>query len=199
MKYILLLLLFCVAVSNADDKQTYNIKDARKLYMKATKDEDLLDSAITYFKVLGKSDTNLASVSVTYIGSLTMCRAVFTGWPHKKIEWVNTALPIIDKGISLDSTNIESLFIYGSSCYFLPFLWDRSDGAKDRLMLVVEMIGKGEADKHGFDWVYQAIKFISVKIDLEDEERKIVDALVEKYTKLVSSQIITQTDEFLAP
>ncbi len=199
MKYILLLLLVCVAFSHADDKQTYNIKDARKLYMKATKDEVLLDSAITYFKELGKSDTCLSSVSVTYIGSLTMCRAVFTGWPHKKIEWVNTALPIIDKGISLDTNNIESLFIYGSSCYFLPFLWDRSDGAKDRLMTVVDLIGKGKADKHGYEWVYQAIKFISVKIDLEEAERKIVDALVDKYTKLVSSQIIKQTDEFLAP
>ncbi len=167
--------------------------------MKATKDEELLDSAISYFKKLGKSDSALEGVSVTYIGSLTMCRAVFTGWPHKKIEWVNTALPIIDKGISQDTTNIESLFIYGSSCYFLPFLWDRSDGAKVRLLKVVELINKGEADKHGYEWVYQAIKFISVKIDLRDEERKLVDALVEKYTKLVSAKIIKQTDEFLAP
>jgi hypothetical protein len=81
----------------------------------------------------------------------------------------------------------------------LPFLWDRSDGAKVRLLKVVELINKGEADKHGYEWVYQAIKFISVKIDLTDEERKLVDALVEKYTKLVSAKIIKQTDEFLAP
>ncbi len=199
MKYALMLLLLCLLTSIASELQLYNIKDARKLYMKATKDEELLDSAITYFKELGKSDTSLAPVSVTYIGSLTMCRAVFTGWPHKKIDWVNTALPIIDKGLARDTASIESLFIYGSSCYFLPFLWDRSDGAKDRLMIVVDMIGKGEADKHGYEWVYQAIKFISVKIDLEEEERKIVDALVDKYTKLVSTEIIQQTDEFLAP
>lgn len=199
MKYITILLLLCFSSLLANEMQTYNIKDARKLYMKATKDEELLDSAITYFKELGKADSCMKPVSITYIGSLTMCRAVFTGWPHKKIDWVNTALPIIDEGVACDTNNIESIFIYGSSCYFLPFLWDRSDGAKERLMTVVDLIGKGEADKHGYEWVYQAIKFISVKIELEEEERKIVDALVDKYTKLVSLEIIKQTDEFLAP
>ncbi len=199
MKYFLLYILFCYGFAHATETMTYNIKDARVLYMKATKNEELLDSAISYFEKLAKSDTSLAGVSITYIGSLTMCRAVFTGWPNKKISWVNASLPIIDQGVALDSLSIESQFIYGSSCYFLPFLWDRSDGAKEKLLQVTRQIGEGQADKYGFEWVYQAIKFISVKIDLDDDERKLVDSLVDKYTKLVSSEIIQQTDEFLAP
>ncbi len=199
MKYILLLISLCFGFANANEIDRYNIKDARVLYMKATKDEELLDSAVSYFEKLAKSDTSLAGVSITYIGSLTMCRAVFTGWPHKKISWVNASLPIIDQGVVLDSLSIESQFIYGSSCYFLPFLWNRSDGAKEKLIYVAQQIGEGKADKYGYEWVHQAIKFISVKIDLDDNEKILVDSLVDKYTKLVSLEIIQQTDEFLAP
>lgn len=92
---------------------------ARKAYYQSIADKNLIDSAIQLFENLRQGDEK--GVTETYIGSLVALKAKFAFLSHEKYRLAKKGLDIMDYGLGKARNNIEVLFIYGSTCYYLPF------------------------------------------------------------------------------
>ncbi len=61
-------------------------------------------------------------------------------WPQTKLKHVDTGIEIMNRGLKYDPDNIESLFVYGSTCYYLPFFLGKGGLAKTKLKRIVELM-----------------------------------------------------------
>jgi hypothetical protein len=146
------------------------LAQARRLYYASIKDKSQIDPAIALFIKVGESDTRLQGRAQTYIGSLTAVRAKFAFWPHQKWKWAKNGLHLMDGGLALDPDDIESLFIHGTTCYYLPKFFGRSDDAQRHLREIVRLLPE---HAHAYDpkIITNVIDFIITKIKLSEEER----------------------------
>jgi len=147
------------------------MENARKLFYQSVKDEDKLEKAIIEFEEIKKNNPQMNGVTTTYIGSLTMLKGKHAFWPHKKVEYVNEGIKVMDKGIAADPKNIESLFIYGSSCYYLPFFLGKKDLAIEKLRNIIPLLDEKSIIKYDSEILTNALKFILEKIELTPEEK----------------------------
>jgi len=175
LRLILFLLLFLqISIAFANPK----LDKARKLYLGAVKDEDKLDESILLFEELKTEIPNIQGKATTYLGSLTMLKGKHAFWPHKKVEYVNDGIKIMDQGLKQDPNNLESLFIYGSSCFYLPFFLGKSDLADQKFKKFIEIINEDEMKKYEQDIMNNALKFLIEKFELtEDEKTKLNNLL----------------------
>ena len=68
---------------------------ARKVYYKATKDEDYVESAFDHFKKIKSKYDEYDAVSTIYIGSLTMLQGRYAFWPQTKLDYVNKGMKLM--------------------------------------------------------------------------------------------------------
>lgn len=165
--FLLLFLQISISIALANPK----LDKARKLYLGAVKDEDKLDESIILFEELKKEIPNIQGKATTYLGSLTMLKGKHAFWPHKKVEFVNEGIKIMDQGLKQDPNNLESLFIYGSSCFYLPFFLGKSDLAESKFKKFIEIINEDEMKKYEPDIMKNALKFLLEKFELTDDEK----------------------------
>ncbi|MDZ7362240.1 MAG: hypothetical protein ONB46_16200 [candidate division KSB1 bacterium] len=146
------------------------LAQARLLYYASIKDKTKIEPAIALFIKMGESDARLQGRAQTYIGSLTAVKAKFAFWPHQKWKWTKTGLQVMDGGLALDPDDIESLFIHGTTCYYLPKFFGRSDDAQRHLRQIVRLLPERA---HAYDpkLIAHVIDFIVAKIKLSEEER----------------------------
>jgi hypothetical protein len=145
--------------------------NARQLYYKSVTDEDKIDPAIEAFTKIGEVDERLQGRTLTYIGSLMTLKAKFAFWPHEKWQLAWEGLRIMDKGLAHDPRDLESLFVHGVTCYYLPSFFGRADDAQRNLRQIVHLLPT-TVYTYDPELVGHVVKFIAKNIRLNKEERK---------------------------
>lgn len=151
------------------------LEKARKLYYDATQNSKKADLAIKYFTEIKRYDITLSSLADTYIGSLTAVKARDEFWPWKKFELANEGIEIMEKALKSDPNNIESLFIYGSTCYYLPFFFGKSNDAEAKLKMIIHLLNDKSLNLYSQDLLKNALIFIKENIKLSPSESKKAD------------------------
>lgn len=122
------------------------------------------------FQLLGEREPERAGRAQTYLGALTALRAKFALWPQDKWKLANQGLRLMDEGLAQDSSDVESLFVHGSTCYFLPVFFGRADDAQRNLRAIVRLLPE-HATHYDRALVANVIAFISQKIRLSKKEK----------------------------
>jgi len=112
----------------------------RTLFYAAVENEETIDDAETVFSQLANRSPELKGRALTYLGALTALRGKYASWPQKKFDYVQQGLQEMEQGIAHNSEDIESLFIYGSTCYHLPFFFGRSNEAQEVFDKIITLL-----------------------------------------------------------
>jgi len=163
------LLNFAKPISAAETDSL--LTQARLLYYESLKDKSKLEPAIAMFKKIGEREARLQGRAQTYIGSLTAVKAKYAFWPHQKWKWAKSGLRIMDAGLAQSPDDIEALFIHGTTCYYLPKFFGRSDEAQRSLREIVRLLPE---QAHDYDpkMLGNVIKFLMDKLKLTEDERE---------------------------
>ncbi|GAB5464789.1 MAG: hypothetical protein Kapaf2KO_02250 [Candidatus Kapaibacteriales bacterium] len=143
---------------------------ARKKYYQAVQEEDYVLAAEKEFLEL-KKDARYAGLSATYLGSITALKAKYAFWPNTKLSLANKGIEEMESGLKKDPENIESLFIYGSTCFYLPFFFDKEDDSVTALKKIIELYPK-RGKEYEPEIVENALLFILNEVDITETEKK---------------------------
>lgn len=165
-----LITFFCFSMTLFSNSFNERLEKARKFYYEATKNSKKADVAIKYFTEIKRIDASLSSLADTYIGSLTAVKARDEFWPWKKYELANEGIEIMEKALKSDPNNIEALFIYGSTCYYLPFFFGKSDDAETKLKRIIHLLNDNSLNIYSQELLKNAIIFIKDNIKLSPAE-----------------------------
>lgn len=182
MKIIILFALIIITNSLALDSDIDNkLEKARLLYYKSVEDRTKIDEAIELFQELGK-EKDLEAVALTYVGSLTALRAKHAFWPQAKLKFTNHGLKIMDEAINKAPENIEALFIYGSTCFYLPFFFNRNDEAQQSFHKIVHLLPEN-IKKKDEKFTANILTFIIENIELPHKEKNKAQNLLSRLEK----------------
>lgn len=162
---ILLYILSTILFGNNLD---IDLDKARKLYYQATEKEQFLEPAIKEFKILSVKYPEQKNLSMIYIGSLEMVKAKYAFWPQSKLDYANAGMDILDKWINNNQDNIEALFIYGSTYYYLPFFFNKSKNAETAFKKILKI---ASLDYENKKLLKNALDFIDKNIELTKIEK----------------------------
>lgn len=146
------------------------IAEARTLFYASVEDENQIRPAIKLFRKIEKKDSSLAGRSLTYIGALTALRGKHAFLPHNKLKWVKRGLALMDEGIQKSPEDIEALFIHGSTCFHLPFFFERGDDAQEKLKRIVALL-PSEKENYDAQLLKNTIEFIEKNAELTEAEK----------------------------
>lgn len=169
--FLLTAALFVLAAPAPASETDSLLTQARALYYDSIKDKSKIDGAMALFAKIGQMDAYLNGRAQTYIGSLTAVRAKFSFWPHQKWKWAKKGLRLMDGGLAQNPADIESLFIHGTTCYYLPKFFGRADEAQRHLREIVRLLPERARDYEPAI-IANVIKFIVDKIKLTETERE---------------------------
>lgn len=155
------------------------LTQARRLYYESLKDKSKLEAAIAVFEKIGKQGARLHGRAQTYIGSLTAVRAKYAFWPHQKWKWAKSGLRVMDAGLAQSPDDIEALFIHGTTCFYLPKFFGRSDEAQHSLREIVRLLPQ-QAHDYDPQLLGNVIKFLIDKLKLTESEREHLNLLSAK-------------------
>jgi hypothetical protein len=147
------------------------LKNARELFYKSVQSENKIDQAIDQFKRIAQQDSEYVGVAQTYIGALTALRAKYSFWPYEKLKWARKGLSTMDQGIQKNPDNLEALFIHGSTCYYLPFFFNRGEDAQWAFQKIIDLY---PSQKHQYEpqLLLNMIEFILGHAELSKDERE---------------------------
>lgn len=156
------------------------LEKGRKLYYSAVKKEDDLEDAIKVFQEIKSTAPEQNALSTTYIGSLTMLKGKYAFWPQTKIKFVNEGIDIMNKGYSKDKKNIELLFIFGSSCHYLPGFLGKGDLAEEKLREIIPLLNEKSIFEYKQDVMKGALEFLLKELELTQNEKSKLNNLLKK-------------------
>jgi hypothetical protein len=157
------------------------LEKLRKTYYAALENEEDIDPAIKQFKEIVKSKPFFKSTAEVYIGSLIAVKAKFAFWPGTKLEYANKGIDLMEKGMENSQNNIEALFIYGSTCYYLPFFFGKSDEAETALKRIVNIMDKNSFALYPKELLKNTLAFIEENIELDAKEKNRLKQLKEMF------------------
>ncbi len=148
------------------------LKKGRNLFYASIDDKNLVYDAEAIFKELQKSDS-LSGQATVYLGALMSIRGKHAFLPMQKYTRAKKGLAIMDEGIQQDSTDIESRFIRGMTCYHLPFFFGRGDTAREDFNFVMTHIADnfGHYDK---EMILNVISFFKENLEWSESDQKLL-------------------------
>jgi hypothetical protein len=112
----------------------------RVYFYLAVEDKDILEKGEKYFKLMGNERK---AESTAYLAALEAIRAKNALWPMDKWTIANSALSKMDQVVEANPDNIEVRFIRASTCYYLPFFFNRKDQVKSDFVILAQLIPVG--------------------------------------------------------
>lgn len=179
LNFSLLIIFISAVVLSAADNSSVFVK-ARNLYYSAIKNEDDLEPAIKLFTEIKSNHKASKGLTETYIGSLVMLKGKYAFWPQQKLKYVEEGIKKMDMGYNLDKKNIESLFIYGSSCYYLPFFLGKGDLAEEKLREIIPLLSESKIKEYEPEVIKGAMEFLLKNIKLSETEEAKVKLMLSK-------------------
>ena len=152
------------------------LEKGRQLFYASVDDETKLDSAFALFEQLGSEYPFYEGRAQTYIGVLTALKGKHAFWVYSKYKLVKKGLEIMDNGIRQSPNDVEALFVYGSTCHFMPFLFGRNDEAQQAFHKIMELL---PSEMHNYDpgLVKNVIDFLIEYTELNTSEVDKLDSL----------------------
>jgi len=162
---------------SAKSYESEKLTKARQFYYEAVQDEDKLVEAIVLFKDIMREKPELKGMATTYIGSLEMLKGKHAFWPATKLKHVNSGIEIMDNGIKEDPDNIESLFIYGSTCHYLPFFLGKGSLADSKLNKIIEIIDESAIEQYDNKLLLNVLEFLQAEVELTPKDKQKLNKL----------------------
>ncbi len=170
---------FCSAPSAQATELDSLLAQARLLFYVSVEKQEHIDPAIALFKKIGERDGALRGRTMTYIGALTALRAKHVLWPQEKWRAANEGLKLMDEGLALAPQDVEALFVHGTTCYYLPIFFGRSDDAQRDLREIARLLPL-QHQNYDPKLVANVIDFIVEHIRLKQHEKSALLALKQK-------------------
>jgi len=145
---------------------------ARLLFYDSVEHRESIEKAVTLFEQIGRDETK-KGVTLTYIGALEALKGKYGFFPMAKFSHVKEGLKIMDRGILESPLNIESRFIRGMTCHYLPFFFNRKDTAAEDFFMVIQRLPLDYKD-YDRSLVKNITGFLLENIDMTDDERDTV-------------------------
>jgi tetratricopeptide (TPR) repeat protein len=184
LRYLKYIFIIPLIVSISLSQPVYNpdaeklLDTGRNLFYASVEDKSKLDSAFMVFKQYAKSYPEFEGRATTYIGVLTALKGKHSFWVYTKYNLVKKGLKIMDSGIEKSPNDIEALFVYGSTCYYMPFLFGRHDEAQNAFNRIIKLLPE---NIHNYDakLMGDVIDFLLDHTDLTDTQIKNLQRLKE--------------------
>ena len=120
--------------------------------------------------------------ATVYIGALKALEGKHALFPMTKYKRAVKGLEIMDKGVAIHPEDIESLFIRGSTCYFMPFFFKRSETAQQDFQSLIRLLPENHMQYP--DWlVNNVIDFLFQYADMTPEHRQQLE-IIQKQLEL---------------
>lgn len=153
-----------------------DLEKGRQLFYQAVDDKEAVKSAMNVFQELAERYPALQGRARTYIGALTALEGRHSFWVHTKYNKVKKGLQIMDEGISRSPDDIEALFIHGSTCYFLPFLFNRDQDAQRSFKKIMQLL-PAHINEYPADLMANVISFLLGHTTLNSSESSLLNQL----------------------
>jgi tetratricopeptide (TPR) repeat protein len=173
--FFLIAVLPIVLAAN-DSLSTYSVEaerlvdSGRDLFYASVEDAAKLDSAFQIFEQLKDEYPGYSGRATTYIGALTALKGRHAFWVYSKYRLVKEGLEIMDQGVQQAPDDIEALFIYGSTCHFMPFLFGKNEDAQNAFKKILQLL-PGQWHAYDRELVMNVIDFLLEHTKLTEEEQ----------------------------
>lgn len=181
---LFLLMLFLPSLGRADSVRialpATDLEKARLLFYASVDNGRLIDSAMVSFDRLAQQQPSWRYRAQTYQGALVALKGKHALLPTEKLKWTKKGLKVMDQGLAADSQDIESLFIHGMTCYFLPFFFKRHAEAEKNLKKILFLLPEHHKE-YDLALLQNAFRFIAEHVPLDPAEKKqaeLVKALI---------------------
>ena len=173
---VVLLFLSYISRAIADPPAEETLKSARKQFYAAIEDKKRIEPTIKLFKRIAQMKPGYTGRTEVYVGALVALKGKHAFLPHAKLKWTKRGLTIMDKGLKKSPNDIEALFIHGTTCYYLPFFFRRSDDAQRDFK---EIIKRMPLEQHTYDLklIEHVVEFLLANAKLASNERAYLQAL----------------------
>ncbi len=155
------------------------LKRARKQFYVAIEEKKQIDPTIKLFKQIAQMKPKYAGRTQVYVGALTALKGKHAFFPHAKLKWTRRGLAIMDKGLKQSPSDIEALFIHGTTCYYLPFFFRRSDDAQRDFKEIIKRMPL-EVDTYDPVLIAHVIAFLLENGSLTGDEQAYLQTLKTK-------------------
>jgi hypothetical protein len=176
LKNILHAVLFLMIAAVYGKSSEELLQNARVLFYKSVQDEKFIQPSIDLFMTL-QNDERYTGRALTYIGALTALRGKHSFWPHDKLKHTKHGLQIMDQGRDTSPEDIEALFIHASTCYYLPFFFNRAEDAQQSLKKIIILL-PSQSDAYDAEMVKNVVNFILQHAHLEPQQRETASQLL---------------------
>ena len=165
------LFLVCASGFAGKEPAKETLKIARKQFYAAIEEKKQIEPTIEMFQRIAQLEPKYAGRTQVYIGALVALKAKHAFFPHTKLKWAKRGLKIMDSGLEKNPDDIEALFIHGTTCYYLPFFFGRSDDAQRDFKRIVELIPQ---QRHAYDpkLIKNVVLFLLENAKLTDNEKR---------------------------
>ena len=161
---------FCANSAVVDQSVEEMLKNARKQFYAAIEDKNQIEPTIKLFNQITQVEPEYAGRTQVYIGALVALNGKHAFFPHTKLKWARRGLAIMDSGLKKSPTDIEALFIHGTTCYHLPFFFRRGDDAQRNFRKIIKLMPQ-QMDAYDPKLITNVVQFLIENAKLTDEEK----------------------------
>ncbi len=173
---VVIVLLSCSAVFPQTDSLSLQLHAARNLFYASVTDKKQIEPALAAFQAIRRDYPALAGRALTYIGAVEALRGKHAFWPHDKLHLAKRGIAIMDEGVAQAPDDIEALFIHSSTCYFLPFFFNRGKDAQEKFRTILQLLPRHfQAYEAGM--IRNVVLFIAEKAHLDEDGQLLLQQL----------------------
>ena len=168
------MLVAAIPTHGMDDQA--QLEKGRSLFYQSVQEEAKLDSAMALYRDLAESSDSLHGRSLVYIGSLTSLKGKHAFLPQKKVKFVNNGIKIMKEGITVSPTDVEALFVYGSTLYYLPFFFGKKEDAQKTFDLILDYLPE-QIHAYDYEMLQNVLAFLEENAALTEDQAELVESL----------------------
>ena len=178
---VAILFSFCANSVAVNSPVEALLRNARKQFYAAIEDKKQIEPAIKRFEHIKQVEPKYAGRTQVYIGALVALRGKHAFFPHTKLKWAKHGLAIMDSGLKKNPTDIEALFIHGTTCYHLPFFFRRGDDAQRDFKKIIKLMTK-QMEAYDPKLIAHVVVFLLENAKLTDAERTYLKVVSREYS-----------------
>ena len=168
------MLVAAIPTHGMDDQA--QLEKGRSLFYQSVQEEAKLDSAMALYRDLAESSDSLHGRSLVYIGALTSLKGKHAFLPQKKVKFVNNGIKIMKEGITVSPTDVEALFVYGSTLYYLPFFFGKKEDAQKTFDLILDYLPE-QIHAYDYEMLQNVLAFLEENAALTEDQAELVESL----------------------
>jgi hypothetical protein len=157
-------------ITYTQGSNSYDMVKVWQVFYDSVNNAKYIEPAIELLQNIAAGEVNECGRLTIYIGSLYSLQAKHAVWPHQKLSFTKQTLSLLDKGIALSPNDIETLFIFGVTCFHLPGFFNRQYMAQHSFRKIVRLMPE-QMHQYDPELLKNVIEFISLYEDLDKNDR----------------------------